>query len=168
MEAEPRSDRLRLLVAELEGELERAGRLVAEFERARTLLARPECEVLTVYGAAALLESYYTGAEKTLKRIAATLGGMPSGENWHRALLASMALAIDGLRPAVLSAPAIAALDPFLAFRHRFRNLYVFELERAPMLTLLERGPATHDVFSADIHAFIARLKTWIVDLDAG
>ncbi len=82
MSAERRSDRLRLLVAELDDELARVARLTGEFDHARESLERSEAETLVVYGAAALIESFYTGMEKALRRIATGLGGMPQGEGW--------------------------------------------------------------------------------------
>lgn len=158
-------DRLRLLVAELEGERERVARLAAELPRALEALQRADPDVLVVYGSAALLESFYTGMEKAFRRIAATLGGLPAGEAWHRDLLASMTLEIEEQRPAVLSPETANALDPYLAFRHRFRNLYVFELERAPLVALLERAPDAHHRFGSDLSAFVERLRGWIRSL---
>jgi len=165
---EARADRLRLLAAELGSELERVGRLVAEFDHAAAALDDPARDVLIVYGAAALLESFYTGMEKALQRIASTLGGMPGGGAWHRDLLASMALTLRGIRPAVLSEATVAAIDPYLAFRHRFRNLYVFDLEPAPMCTLLKHGADAHQAFAADLEAFAARLDAWAIELGEG
>jgi hypothetical protein len=165
--AEPRTtDRLRLLVAELEDERAHVARLAGEFERARLALLDPSSDVLMVYGAAALIESFYTGMEKALRRIAQALGGMPGGEAWHRDLLMSMTLELEGIRPAVLDRRTAAGLDAFLAFRHRFRNLYVFDLERAPMITLLERGGAVRAAFDADVGAFVERIRGWIEALE--
>lgn len=167
MSTEPRPGDLRLLIAELDAELNRLRRLVAEFERARTALDDPAAEMLIVYGAAALLESFYTGIEKALRRIGQSLGGLPSGESWHRDLLSSMTLDIEGLRPPVLSPEAGRLADPYLAFRHRFRNLYVFDLERAPMKRLLADGAETYAVIERDLGRFIKRLKEWAEALDS-
>lgn len=166
MSAEARQDQLRLLIAELENELVRIQRLVDEFGAAGAALDDPSSAALVVYGAAALIESFYTGMEKALRRIASALGGMPSGEAWHRDLLTTMTLAIGGIRPAVLSVEAAHAMDAYLAFRHRFRNLYVFDLERAPMATLLEQGPEVYALFERDLRALIARLVTWVEELE--
>jgi len=95
-----------------------------------------------------------------------TLGGMPSSEGWHRDLLASMALRFEGLRLAVLSVETTSAIDPYLAFRHRFWNLYVFDFECAPMAALLGCGPAAWALFERDMRAFIARLAAWITELE--
>jgi hypothetical protein len=115
---------------------------------------------------AALLESFYTGMARALSRIAAAIGAQPSGSNWHRDLLTSMTLDIPELRPAVLTRATAAALDPFLAFRHRFRNLYVFDLERAPMLGLLARGEDAWRRFDADLESFSKTRESWIRGLE--
>jgi len=161
------ADRLRLLVAELEDELARIARLRGELDHARQAVDAPVSDTLVVYGAAALLESFYTGMEKAMRRIAMMFGGMPQGDGWHRDLLASMTLALEGLRPAVLRAETVKALDPYLAFRHRFRNLYVFDNERAPMLVLLGRAADAERAFDADVRAFVAELRQGIAALDA-
>lgn len=165
--SDARQDRLRLLIAELESELTRIQRLVDELGPASVAIADPHSTTLVIYGAAALLESFYTGMEKALRRIASSLGGMPTGEGWHRDLLASMTLAIGGIRPAVLADDAARSLEDYLAFRHRFRNLYVFDLERAPMASLLARGPDVYARFERDLRAFIARLDRWVEELEA-
>jgi hypothetical protein len=157
-----RRDRLQLLVAELDDELARVAKLIAQFDHATKMLADPDADTLIVYGAAALLESFYTGMERALSRVVATIGGQPSGPSWHRELLSSMTLDIPELRPAVLTRSTATALDPFLAFRHRFRNLYVFDLEREPMLALLARGQAAWALFDADLREFMQRIRGWI------
>lgn len=166
--ASEQRDRLLLLIAELADERARVAGLLAEFEHAAARLADPSAETLVVYGAAALLESFYTGMERALARIAATIGAQPSGSSWHRDLLTSMTLDVPELRPAVLTRTTAAALDPFLAFRHRFRNLYVFDLERGPMLTLLERGEDAWRRFDADLEAFVQVLRGWSEALEGG
>jgi hypothetical protein len=52
----------------------------------------------------------------------------PSDERWHRNLLKQMAKESPEARPAVLSAETVALLDDFLAFRHRIRSIYAFNL----------------------------------------
>jgi hypothetical protein len=73
-----------------------------------------------------------------------------------------MTLDIDAVRPPVLGRETARALDPYLAFRHRFRNIYVFDLEREPMRVLLVGGKDAWKAFDADVRAFIERLRAWI------
>lgn len=159
----PNADGLRRLAAELEQEVERIDRTVTEAQRAQTKLeTRDENNVerLFVYGAAALLDTFYSGVEKTLARIAPTLnGGVPEGPAWHRRLLENMTLAIKDVRPAVLRLETARQLDPFLAFRHRFRNLYLFDLEGEPILALLDDLASTWSNVRADLMDFAAILR---------
>ena len=52
-----------------------------------------------------------------------------------------MTLDIPSVRPAVLATGSAAHLERFLSFRHRFRNLYVFDLDGAQLRPLLETVP---------------------------
>jgi hypothetical protein len=77
-----------------------------------------------------------------------------------------MTLDIPTLRPAVLTRATAAAMDPFLAFRHRFRNPYVFVLERAPLLARLARGDDAWRQFDADLDTFSKTLECWTRTLE--
>ena len=101
------------------------------------------------------LHSFYNGLERIFEIIARRLDPtFPSGERWHRDLLEQMGQEILGVRPAVLSAESVESLDEFLAFRHRVRNLYTFNLEAEPLHELLERLPGAWQSARADIEAF--------------
>ncbi len=156
---------LRTLAAALREEVRLIRRCTQEFGAAERAL-QAGADTLTIYGAAALLESAYTGAEKAMLRIARVLGAVPSGDSWHRDLLRSMTLDIERERPAVLSRSTAAGLDPYLAFRHRFRNLYVFDLDIAPMISLLQRGSSAFDVACTELLAFAERVQRWARELD--
>jgi len=84
--------RLRRLVAELTGDISRLGQTADEMRAALRELQEPKASRLALYGAAALLDTFYTGIEKALARIATELGGMPEGPAWHRTLLEDMKL----------------------------------------------------------------------------
>ncbi len=74
---------------------------------------------------AVALHHAYGAVEAALARIARTLeGGLPQGADWHQALLHSMTLNIDSVRPAVLSPATVGLLRRLLAFRHFFRHAY--------------------------------------------
>lgn len=159
--------RLRLLAAELRGELTRIGRTVAEIAAAEPLVADPLCPRLTLYGAAALLETFYTGIEKSLTRITAVTGGMPEGAAWHRQLLTDATLDLPKLRPPVLREGTARLLEPYLAFRHRFRNLYLFDLDGGLTAPLLKDATPTWEAARTDLSAFADTLEALADALDA-
>jgi hypothetical protein len=159
--------RLRLLAAELRGELTRIERTVAEIEAAAPLLGDPGCPRLALYGAAALLETFYTGIEKALMRVAAITGGMPEGAAWHRKLLEDATLDLPKLRPPVLRPATARLLEPYLAFRHRFRNLYLFDLDAGLTAPLVEDAGPAWEATRADLARFAEALEAIADALDA-
>jgi hypothetical protein len=64
-----------------------------------------------------------------------------------------------GVRPRVLLPETAADLDEYLAFRHRYRNLYMFDLRWEPMRTLLERAPEVWARVRADLLTFVEALE---------
>jgi hypothetical protein len=89
--------------------------------------------------AAVALHHGYGAVEAALARVARFLeGSLPTGGGWHQELLASMALDIPEVRPAVLRRGTADALRILLGFRHFFRHGYAIEWDR-PRLAELRR-----------------------------
>lgn len=128
---------LGLLAAEIRAEHARIAQCVNEIAVAADVL-RGAPTTLEIYGAAALLDSFYSGVEKCLERAARTFDCSPTGPGWHRDLLDTAALELPDLRPAILPPAAVRGLADYLGFRHRFRHLDVFDLEPDRMLPLLD------------------------------
>lgn len=150
---------LRRLAAEVRQEAGRIEQVVLEAENAAVALDREGTTTLERYGAAAVLDSFYTGIEKLFARIAVHFGGLPTGPAWHRTLLQDMALEVRKTRPAIINQAAQLALDDFLSFRHRFRNLYVFDLRTELILQLLQRARLAWDLARPGIESFQEHLE---------
>jgi len=105
------------------------------------------------------LPVFYTGLENIFKRIAQEIDlNEPQGQNWHTDLLEQMSTSRP-LRPSVISEQTAAALTGILKFRHRFRNIYVFELE---LEKIIENAQEVCDIFdglSTELNVFIVWLK---------
>ena len=80
---------------------------------------------------------------------------LPQRKSWHRDLLDCMAAA-ETARPAVISTGLHDRLDDYLTFRHRFRNLYGFELEWERMADLVSGCACTLEQLEAELDAFLA------------
>lgn len=110
----------------------------------------------TLAQTAVALHHAYGAVESALSRAARTIdGGLPEGADWHQALLESMTLDIESVRPAVLSAESVALLRPLLAFRHFFRHAYAasWDAERLMKLrddALRARTPLRTDLARLD------------------
>ena len=150
------SPELRALVEEHRRRLRRLISDHAEF------LTRLETEAPTLVdreAAAVERHSFYTGVEFILRAIADAFDGAPSKSgDWHAELLRS-ATGPSPTRPRVLAAQTAESLRDFLVFRHRFRNLYGFELDWMLMSPLLRRMPATLRQFEGDLDVFLASCR---------
>ncbi|MCL6448974.1 MAG: hypothetical protein K6U04_12640 [Armatimonadetes bacterium] len=108
-----------------------------------------------------ILHDFYSGIEKIFLQIAREIDqSAPKGENWHRLLLEQMTLHLKGRRPPVIGIEIASKLQQYLAFRHRFRNLYGFELEWERMEELVRALPETLQELSVAIDSFLALLET--------
>jgi len=87
-------------------------------------------------------------------------GGAPSSFEWHKRLLKSMSLAIEGKRPPVISKATEKELEEFLAFRHVIRNIYGFEIDSERLQGLLEKVKRVFGNFKRDITKFLGFLRS--------
>jgi hypothetical protein len=90
-----------------------------------------------VDAAALRLQSFYTGLERCFTQIVRVFNGAPpEGQDWHRRLLARMALDTPQ-RPALLDQATAEVLAELLRFRHVVRHLYAYELKPEQVHRLL-------------------------------
>ena len=144
------------LAAEIESELAAMAQLVTESANAPR-----SGDIYARRARGSVLHDFYNGAERIFERIAAELnGGVPNAANWHQQLVADMALAIPGLRPAVIDDDMRNRLAEYRGFRHLFRNVYGSLLDDARLRRLEERLPKTMDDLQTQVRAFTA----WLLD----
>ena len=111
--------------------------------------------VLLDAGLAQMIQSVYVAVENILLKIAAGVdGGVPAKEeNWHAALLARMANAFPGRRPAVLSAQSMDILTKLRGFRHVARNTYAHQLDHDRLVSNARIAVELLPKLTADIDA---------------
>lgn len=130
------------------------GRLAEGLRGAKVRLVAKH-DPLEVLGAAALVQGYYTIAERFFERVARDLNAAPAeGPDWHRRLLRSMTLDRPGVRPAILGEPLGDRLDELLRFRHLFRNVYVLELDAGRVNAVVDGALSLHAELEAALRAF--------------
>lgn len=141
----------RRLAAEIEAELATMAALADEFASA------PQAnDSYAIRARGSMLHDFYNCVERVFLRIARELnGGAPRGEQWHRDLIANMALEIAGVRPAVVDHSLADVLGEYLRFRHVFRNVYGGALDAHRMASLEEGLPGTITAFRRHIEAFV-------------
>ena len=81
-------------------------------------------------GVALNLHGLYSGIERIFTMIAENIdNNLPSGKDWHVALLEQMSKEIVNIRPAVISAELAIQLDEYRGFRHVVRNIYSYNFK---------------------------------------
>jgi hypothetical protein len=106
------------------------------------------------------LHGCYAALERLLELIAGTVdGNIPTGANWHHALLQQMTKSITGTRPPVLSEAMADDLDEYRGFRHVVRHAYALRFEAGKLQSLVERAPAVFANARAALTAFAVFLE---------
>ncbi|MGB9887221.1 MAG: hypothetical protein ACPLPT_01490 [Moorellales bacterium] len=154
-------ERYLLVASRIRQELGDLERLVARAERALSSAKRRSRDQDLFLDSAALnLHDFYTGLERILHYVAANIEGhVPQGREWHRELLRQMGVAVPGIRPQVLSADLVKALDEYLRFRHVLRNIYAFELDTARVERLVKGLRPVFDQVKAELLQFAQVLE---------
>ena len=57
----------------------------------------------------------------------------------------------------MLRPDTVAALEPYLGFRHFFRHSYTFEIDWGKLRPLVEQAEETFQRFKQDLEAFFAK-----------
>lgn len=156
-----RKERLPDLISEIKDELELIGTLAADIhETYRELPKVSKKKKIYEESLALKLHNFYTGCERIFHNIADDLnGGVPQSFDWHRRLLKSMSLEIEGIRPPVISGKTVKSLSEYLAFRHVVRNIYGFEIDSDRLKRLLEGLQITYKGFIKEIEGFLDFLR---------
>jgi len=144
-----------LLEVRVRKELLHLDKLVEELKTV-TRMRELKVNSVRVRACASILHDFYSGMEKIFINIAREIDQMvPKSEGWHRQLLEQMTLDIPAKRPAVIDAKLAAQVQQYLSFRHRFRNLYGFELEWSKMEELINNMELTFKLFKDRIERFL-------------
>ena len=144
-------------------------RLAAEIDDDRAVLARrrvrvadlstptadARIEAMRPLALAFEIERWYSAAEAVIERIVRAIDGdVPGGATWHNELLRAACVAVDDLRPAVLSRAAAAELRELLKFRHFARHGYDRDPDATRMQEHAERIERAHAALFPCLDAF--------------
>jgi hypothetical protein len=139
------------LSEELADHLARVRTVAGEIEAAEA----PPPDADRLWAMAARLHSFYTGCESVLARAVRPFEGAPrSAPDSHVQLLRQAARDLPDVRPPVIRRETADALEPFLRFRHFFRNAYGVTLEWPRMERKVRGLRAAFDRFAADVEEF--------------
>jgi len=106
------------------------------------------------------LHSIYTGCENILERIIRTIDGdIPLGKDYHNLLLRRAITEIEGVRPPIITIEIFTKLDEMRAYRHKFRNIYLYLIAPARIIELANEGIALVEKFNTEINEFCSFLE---------
>lgn len=158
---------LRTLAVEIRTELALLDRSVSELGGIAGERGDPATNRVRLYATAALLDTWYTGVERIVERIARAFDAVPDGARWHADLLLAAGLEVPSLRPAVFRGATVSGLKRYLAFRHRFRNLYLFDLDAGQMTPLSVELPSVWAAARGDLLQFADSLEQIAARMEA-
>jgi hypothetical protein len=113
------------------------------------------------------LHSYYTKLESLLERILVSFEGqVPRGESAHVGVLRVAALAVPGIRPAILGDPLREGLDELRKFRHFFRHAYALDLRADKLRSVLEPFSGTRRAVDLALETFADFIEDTVAQLE--
>ena len=152
-------------LARLRGEI--AGDRASMARRARDLaestrrLERDPNDPAAVALEAWAIHGWYSGFESILERIARQLDReVPTGDRWHRELLAQAVVEVPGVRIAIVPSGLRADLEELLAARHFLRHAYGADLDPGKLGEQANRLRSIAPAVDAAFDAFDAFLAT--------
>jgi len=116
-------------------------------------------DVIYTMAAAAVLHSVYTAFESIFALIQKRMDGRsPETGQWHRTLLDTMTQETSR-RPQVISEACRDRLADYLAFRHKFRHGYGWQLNSSKVAQKLTMLPQVITLASAEIFVFLDKIE---------
>jgi hypothetical protein len=102
----------------------------------------------------------YTGMEDILRGLLALVDSyVPGGERAHRDILDQASVAIDGVRPAIISADVYESLIALKGFRHFERHNYRFRFDEFLVEENEARAEKLVPEFCRDVERFMAAMS---------
>ncbi|MBN2358144.1 MAG: hypothetical protein JXR83_01740 [Deltaproteobacteria bacterium] len=155
----PDKPTLRRVAAGIRDDMANVSRILAVIDGCGPRFAARAPDPIELHGVAGYLHDFYCAVENALARVVPVLNGaIPAGAAWHRELLQVVILDLPGVRPPVLSRGAARGLDEFMRFRHRYRQMYAYDLEWQPVAALVAGARQAWEPVRFDLEKFLAFL----------
>lgn len=149
---EPLRNDIEFILSEIDREIDSINPLFS-------LASENKLDVIYTMAAAAVLHSIYSAFESIFALIQKRIDGrLPETGQWHRNLLDAMARETE-LRPAVISEDCRDSLADYLAFRHKFRHGYGWQLDSTKVALKLTLLPQVIDKIRVEIVGFLEKIE---------
>lgn len=149
-------ERFSVLMAETQAQLRAIDEIYAKLDERKEGKGQAAVESMGYQ-----LHNLYCAVEDLFKIIAAGFENhIQDKTRYHSELLKRMTIAIEGVRPSVLSRHSFVYLDNLRAFRHFFRHAYSYELDERKVRLVLDDAYKVREIFRNEINAFLGSIKT--------
>lgn len=105
------------------------------------------------------LHNFYNGTENIFRLIARFYENDFSRDSWLSDLLKRMLLEVKGYRSSVIDENLYEKLNEFRGFRHKFRNLYNFELNWDKEKELVDSLDLTAGLLFKQLNVFLDKVS---------
>lgn len=149
--------RYQVLRSELYAQLKEIERLFFEIDSRKKRAKRSKVFLESI---GYQLHNLYCAFEDLFKIIAGYFENtIPDTSRYHKELLKRMAIAIEGVRPAVISEELFEKLDEIRAFRHFFRHAYLHGLRYEKLRPVLESAERVRILYKSELERFLKELE---------
>jgi len=102
------------------------------------------------------LHNMYCAFEDLFEIVAKTFeNNIHDKGRYHLELLKRMTIAIEGVRPSLLSQEVFVLLDNLRSFRHFFRHAYSYDLDERKVRIVLLDAMKLREMYQKDLSAFV-------------
>lgn len=148
-------ERLKVFTAEIEAQWEEMLKLHSSIKNKSASLKSDRNNEDLINSLAYKLHNLYSAYDDIFKLIARFFENQIEDiTRYHIGLISRMRIAIEGIRPKLLSEDSYRILDELRGFRHIFRRAYTYELDAERIIRLSEKAEKLGDIFSKDLEKF--------------
>lgn len=151
--------KINLLISDIQEDLKKIEKLKQEYDYFIKLIGEKEPDTYQKAVIGFYLHNFYNACENIFINIAKVFENQVDEASWHKDMLKRMKLAIEDIRPPVISDDLYFLLDDFRSFRHVFRHIYSTELDWEKEKIVADKFEETVKKFKQEINSFIDYLR---------
>jgi len=144
-------ERIAILKAELEAQAGEIEKIYARLDERSKKKGKAAAESIGYQ-----LHNLYCAFEDLFEIVARTFeNNIHDKGRYHLELLKRMTIAIEGVRPSLLSEEVFVLLDNLRSFRHFFRHAYSYDLDERKVRIVLADSMKLRHIYQKDLSAFV-------------
>ena len=144
-------ERIAILKAELEAQVGEIEKIYVRLDERSKKKGKAAAESIGYQ-----LHNLYCAFEDLFEIVAKTFeNNIHEKGKYHLELLKRMTIAIEGVRPSLLSQEVFVLLDNLRSFRHFFRHAYSYDLDERKVRIVLLDAMKLREMYQKDLSAFV-------------